>query len=51
LFGAKSSSLELRLNIEQLARQQDILYANDTYALLEVLQALDAAGKDSTIKP
>jgi PPK2 family polyphosphate:nucleotide phosphotransferase len=42
--------IELRLNIEQLACQQDILYANDTYALLVVLQALDAAGKDSTIK-
>ena len=41
---------ELRLNIEQLAGQQDILYANGTYALLLVLQALDAAGKDSTIK-
>ena len=42
--------IELRLNIEQLAGQQDILYANGTYALLLVLQALDAAGKDSTIK-
>jgi PPK2 family polyphosphate:nucleotide phosphotransferase len=41
---------ELRLNIEQLASQQDILYANGTYALLLVLQGLDAAGKDSTIK-
>ena len=41
---------ELRLNIERLAGQQDILYANDTYALLVVLQALDAAGKDGTIK-
>jgi polyphosphate kinase 2 (PPK2 family) len=41
---------ELRLNIEQLAGQQDILYADDNYALLVVLQALDAAGKDSVIK-
>ena len=50
-FKDKEETLtELRLNIEQLACQQDILYANDTYALLVVLQALDAAGKDSTIK-
>src|ERR1700732_1805520 len=50
-FKDKEETLtELGLNIEQLACQQDILYANDTYALLVVLQALDAAGKDSTIK-
>jgi PPK2 family polyphosphate:nucleotide phosphotransferase len=50
-FKVKEESLiELGLNIVQLAGQQDILYANDTYALLLVLQALDAAGKDSTIK-
>ena len=50
-FKNKEETLpELRLNIEQLAGQQDILYANGTYALLLVLQALDAAGKDSTIK-
>jgi PPK2 family polyphosphate:nucleotide phosphotransferase len=50
-FKAKEESLmELRLNIEQLARQQDVLYADNSYALLVVLQALDAAGKDSTIK-
>ena len=50
-FKDKEETLtELRLNIEQLACQQDILYANDTYALLVVLQALDAAGKDSAIK-
>jgi PPK2 family polyphosphate:nucleotide phosphotransferase len=48
--GKEESMIELRLNIEQLASQQDMLYANDSYALLIVLQALDAAGKDSTIK-
>lgn len=48
--GKEESLIELRLNSEQLAAQQDILYASDTYALLVVLQALDAAGKDSTIK-
>jgi PPK2 family polyphosphate:nucleotide phosphotransferase len=33
-----------------LSEQQDKLYAQNTYALLIILQALDAAGKDSTIK-
>ena len=36
--------------IRLLAEQQDKLYAQNTYALLIILQALDAAGKDSTIK-
>src|SRR6478736_4335420 len=48
--GKEESLIELRLNSDQLAGQQDILYASDTYALLVVLQALDAAGKDGTIK-
>jgi PPK2 family polyphosphate:nucleotide phosphotransferase len=48
--GKEESLIEIGLSIEQLSAQQDILYANDTYALLVVLQALDAAGKDSTIK-
>ncbi|MBV9107080.1 MAG: polyphosphate kinase 2 family protein [Verrucomicrobia bacterium] len=46
----EGASAALESNIEQLAREQDILYAGVTYALLVVLQALDAAGKDSTIK-
>jgi PPK2 family polyphosphate:nucleotide phosphotransferase len=33
-----------------MAEYQDRLYAQDQYALLIVLQALDAAGKDGTIK-
>lgn len=33
-----------------LAEHQAMLYAQDVYALLIVLQALDAAGKDGTIK-
>jgi PPK2 family polyphosphate:nucleotide phosphotransferase len=36
--------------IRLLAEQQDKLYAQNTYALLIILQAMDAAGKDSTIK-
>jgi PPK2 family polyphosphate:nucleotide phosphotransferase len=36
--------------VQLLAEMQDKLYAQDNYALLMVLQALDAAGKDGTIK-
>lgn len=36
--------------IQILAEMQDKLWAQDQYALLIILQALDAAGKDSTIK-
>ncbi|MBD2136764.1 polyphosphate kinase 2 family protein [Anabaena sp. FACHB-1237] len=41
---------KLQAGIEKLARYQDILYAQNTYALLIIFQAMDAAGKDSTIK-
>jgi PPK2 family polyphosphate:nucleotide phosphotransferase len=40
----------LRSNIELLMEQQDILYASSSQSLLLIFQALDAAGKDSTIK-
>lgn len=47
----KSDAKELlEYGIEQLAKFQDILYAQNIYALLVVFQAMDAAGKDSTIK-
>jgi PPK2 family polyphosphate:nucleotide phosphotransferase len=46
----RDAEIELLKNIVQLAAQQDVLYANNTYALLLVFQAMDAAGKDSTIK-
>jgi PPK2 family polyphosphate:nucleotide phosphotransferase len=36
--------------IRRLAKQQSKLYAQDTYALLLVFQAMDAAGKDGTIR-
>jgi PPK2 family polyphosphate:nucleotide phosphotransferase len=35
---------------EQLKDAQELLWASDTYALLVVFQAMDAAGKDSTIE-
>ena len=40
----------LRRGIDLLAEYQDRLAAQDTHAVLVVLQGMDAAGKDSTIK-
>ena len=37
-------------NLQDLAEAQELLYAHDRYAVLIVLQAMDAAGKDGTIK-
>jgi PPK2 family polyphosphate:nucleotide phosphotransferase len=39
-----------QMGIDLLAEYQDRLAAQDTFALLIVLQALDAAGKDGTIR-
>jgi PPK2 family polyphosphate:nucleotide phosphotransferase len=36
--------------VETLAEFQDMLYAQDRWALLLIFQAMDAAGKDGTIK-
>ena len=36
--------------IEALAESQELLWASDRWSVLVVLQAMDAAGKDSTIK-
>lgn len=41
---------DLREVIKALAQCQDKLYAQNTYAVLIIFQAMDAAGKDSTIK-
>lgn len=40
----------LEENIERLAKLQDKLYAQDRYSILIIFQAMDAAGKDGTIK-
>ena len=44
------AAAKLRKDIKQLAKYQDVLYAQNTYALLVVLQAMDTAGKDGTIR-
>ena len=40
----------LKTGLETLEKMQDKLYAHDQYSILIILQAMDAAGKDSTIK-
>jgi len=40
----------LRTGVEALATLQDMLYAQDRWSLLLIFQAMDAAGKDGTIK-
>jgi PPK2 family polyphosphate:nucleotide phosphotransferase len=40
----------LQDSIERLAQLQDVLYAQDRWAVLAVFQAMDAAGKDGVIK-
>jgi PPK2 family polyphosphate:nucleotide phosphotransferase len=41
---------KLEKNVEKMRVLQDKLYASDKYAVLLIFQAMDAAGKDSTIK-
>jgi PPK2 family polyphosphate:nucleotide phosphotransferase len=40
----------LAQGVEELSEAQELLWASDTYALLVVFQAMDAAGKDSAIE-
>lgn len=49
-FEKKEAKKLLKKTVKQMARHQDVLYAQNTYALLLIFQAMDAAGKDSTIK-
>jgi PPK2 family polyphosphate:nucleotide phosphotransferase len=47
----KSEAAELlQRGTEWLAEEQDMLYAQDRWSLLLIFQAMDAAGKDGTIK-
>jgi PPK2 family polyphosphate:nucleotide phosphotransferase len=50
-YKAKEEAVaDLQKNVERLAKLQDILYAQNHHALLIIVQALDAAGKDGLIK-
>lgn len=41
---------KLQADVKRLAKYQEILYAQNSYALLLIFQAMDTAGKDSTIR-
>lgn len=47
---SKDAEEELVEGVKQLSKIQDMLYAQDKFSLLIIFQAMDAAGKDSTIK-
>ena len=50
-FGSKKDSIKLlQKNIKLMSELQAKLYAQDKYSLLIIFQAMDAAGKDGTIK-
>jgi PPK2 family polyphosphate:nucleotide phosphotransferase len=40
----------IRENLERLADAQELLWASDRYALLVILQGMDASGKDGLVK-
>src|SRR5258708_6912771 len=40
----------LELGVEALATMQEVLYAQDKWAVLLIFQAMDAAGKDGAIR-
>ena len=46
----ETAEKHLRKGVEELRRMQEMLYAQDQQALLLVFQAMDGAGKDSTIE-
>ena len=46
----EEGELLIQKDIEELATLQDVLYAENRHAVLIVIQAMDAAGKDGTIK-
>jgi PPK2 family polyphosphate:nucleotide phosphotransferase len=46
----KEAKVRLEKGVERMRELQEMLYAQDCFALLLVFQAMDAAGKDSTIE-
>jgi PPK2 family polyphosphate:nucleotide phosphotransferase len=49
-LGSDEAGDKLKQGVKKLANLQDKLSAQDTYSVLVIFQALDAAGKDGTIK-
>src|SRR4030095_6276695 len=50
LDSKKTAGEQLARGVEVLSEMQSMLYAQDRWAVLLIFQAMDAAGKDSTIK-
>jgi PPK2 family polyphosphate:nucleotide phosphotransferase len=50
-FSSKEEGLEaMKEDVRMLAASQELLFASDSYSLLLVFQAMDAAGKDGAIE-
>ena len=49
-YTKKSAKEEIKANIKELKKFQEMFYADDRYSLLIILQARDAAGKDGVIR-
>lgn len=49
-YTRKTAKEEVKQNIKELKKFQEMFYADDRYSLLIVLQARDAAGKDGVIR-
>jgi PPK2 family polyphosphate:nucleotide phosphotransferase len=49
-FTKKTAKEEIKNNIKELKKFQEMFYADDRYSLLIILQARDAAGKDGVIR-
>ena len=48
--GKKAAKARLAKVVDELSDLQQVLYADDRYAVLLIFQAMDAAGKDGTIR-
>lgn len=46
----KAAEEALSESVGELAKQQELLYASNTWSMLVVIQAMDAAGKDSVVR-
>lgn len=49
-YTKKTAKEEIKRNIKELKKFQEMFYADDRYSLLIILQARDAAGKDGVIR-
>ena len=49
-YNKKTAKEEIKNNIKELKKFQEMFYADDRYSLLIILQARDAAGKDGVIR-